>query len=1071
MSTSSRSSRATTSARSSSTPAPATDDGSGADDAAANNANSSDANAANGASNTSGHDLGIPGVAGYASKHVTFKGPTLTDPSGYTNWLDHVQDFVFSVSHCNNLDTLKPRDMLLATFFSKFPRFAERFAAAAEAATVVQNDAFENDELVEECYEHATTTGDGFKPWVYTVYTAVRAALDTRVRLQTSGVKRGDLLKLLLIIKLAMHRFEIYSPDDLDIMYTKCCMAEEGQNDLMVYMAAMDNYVARLDAADASPSEAKRMRCLLAGLNQIIFESLINDAEIAPFKSYALLQVAIMKRASRHITAAKLRALRPGQQSFNVTRTSAPVPATTESKMEERLQRMERMMTAIAKKTMAEPPNKGLCFAFKNTGACNRGTSCPFAHVAGAARQQRVTNLHCSVHGPNSSHTSLQCNALRKMNLDKAARAAEFTTTATQQVRAATTENGYDFMFPMRALPQPQHHFMYTLRNGITSAISHFMPQYIMSVRDTTPKINAWCIDSGATCFGTYDRKLCHNIRPCNTTIFGASAEVDSGTMVCTEMGDLYLQAYIKQTGKTNNILLTDVLINAAFPFHIFSEIVAFDRGNTATKSKNEWSFHDQSGERSFNGSQKFINSLPMQNRSDKKLYFIDEPSYASSSIADHLLRNPTVSSQYACRTCGAEQAQAIGATTEYCCITCNTVGLPMPSAFGKPLVIRGPTDNIPPLEPVPAPILRATYNCNKCTFSQISDDNTCLMCMRSQDAEVPSAHPYRGTEGDVDILAHVYNGACDGQQATARLCVALAEPTKMPPIGPALSLFMASPVDEGSYHAFDMFAAAPTAAGGLIGIDSDIASKLTGHSSPALVDLVVPAPTINGSPTTSVMTCLLTIVMFVALFAFGSTCVGSISADCPSQHEALGYIRAHHVLDDSTAFVFKATDIKELSMNSTAAYRTGHECMTRAFAINTTACPGDDTTAEPSAARAYSMQPSSDVSCRADLIQCDLIQIDPLPLQPSSCFSSPVPHRAIFNDDAAAIFSNDAASVDRPAAAIFSDDAASVGRPQHAIFDTDEAGVGRRWTMWQWLDDKEEVGIDENGNSLRPND
>jgi hypothetical protein len=61
--------------------------------------------------------------------------------------------------------------------------------------------------------------------------------------------------------------------------------------------------------------------------------------------------------------------------------------------------------------------------------------------------------------------------------------------------------------------------------------------------------------------------------------------------MTCTEMGDTYIYAYHAATGTTNRILVQQVLINSAFPFHIFSEILAFERLCNATKSLGSWQF------------------------------------------------------------------------------------------------------------------------------------------------------------------------------------------------------------------------------------------------------------------------------------------------------------------------------------------------------------------------------------------------------------------------------------------------------------------------------------------------
>ena len=52
------------------------------------------------------------------------------------------------------------------------------------------------DEFIEECYAMAVEKGDGFLPWVYKVYVAVKDALSEAILDQVAGCQRGDLITL-----------------------------------------------------------------------------------------------------------------------------------------------------------------------------------------------------------------------------------------------------------------------------------------------------------------------------------------------------------------------------------------------------------------------------------------------------------------------------------------------------------------------------------------------------------------------------------------------------------------------------------------------------------------------------------------------------------------------------------------------------------------------------------------------------------------------------------------------------------------------------------------------------------
>ena len=175
----------------------------------------------------------------------------------------------------------------------------------------------------------------------------------------------------------------------------------------------------------------------------------------------------------------------------------------------------------------------------------------------------------------------------------------------------------------------------------------HTMPQHMFSCT-TTAKIDMWCVDGAATAMGTYDRARCINIRPCAVQIFGANSAVEANSMVCKEMGDVEIVTIDPTNGQRRTTLLTGVLISERFPFHIFSEIVAFDKGSQASKTKSSWTFHDSDGQHVFHASQQLLNSDHLQGRSDSRLYCIDEAHLTTKDPLQSAYRPPARNAQIA---------------------------------------------------------------------------------------------------------------------------------------------------------------------------------------------------------------------------------------------------------------------------------------------------------------------------------------------------------------------------------------------------------------------------------------
>ena len=137
-------------------------------------------------------------------------------------------------------------------------------------------------------------------------------------------------------------------------------------------------------------------------------------------------------------------------------------------------------------------------------------------------------------------------------------------------------------------------------------------------------------MDSAATDMCTWSRQRCFNVVPCDIEVTVTGADGCSNTLYCKEKGDTFVTTYDQVTGITSRVLLTGVLINPLFPFHIFSEILAFDLGMTASKSKNSWTFYNSNSAFFLRASQHLLDRSDTGN-ADASLYFIDDSSYVQS--------------------------------------------------------------------------------------------------------------------------------------------------------------------------------------------------------------------------------------------------------------------------------------------------------------------------------------------------------------------------------------------------------------------------------------------------------
>ena len=87
--------------------------------------------------------------------------------ANYGDWRECVQDYVFSVCKCTQLDKLTVADTLDAKYFAGQADFKSDFKDASTGPDGKRDPFPSSPELVASCFEHACTTGQGLNAWVY----------------------------------------------------------------------------------------------------------------------------------------------------------------------------------------------------------------------------------------------------------------------------------------------------------------------------------------------------------------------------------------------------------------------------------------------------------------------------------------------------------------------------------------------------------------------------------------------------------------------------------------------------------------------------------------------------------------------------------------------------------------------------------------------------------------------------------------------------------------------------------------------------------------------------------------
>ena len=213
----------------------------------------------------------------------------LNHPVEYDYWRSLLQDYIFYRAKIPNIDAMTPACSLDSDYFINYKGHgapSPDIGKAAIKADETHGGPFQSPDFANKCFDHAITTGAGFKLWVYETYRYVRTFLSPKLHEQTDGVRRGDLISLFEAIRISIRKPSSLSSDDLVLEYSRCRMAKEGKNDFMTYMSYVSIFIQKMEAVNASPNDSYKNAVLLRGLDQDIFDSFIYNHPPSANSSY-----------------------------------------------------------------------------------------------------------------------------------------------------------------------------------------------------------------------------------------------------------------------------------------------------------------------------------------------------------------------------------------------------------------------------------------------------------------------------------------------------------------------------------------------------------------------------------------------------------------------------------------------------------------------------------------------------------------------------------------------------------------------------------------------------------------
>jgi len=168
----------------------------------------------------------------------------LNDVADFPRWKSQLQDIMFDTKglRSTNMDTITEASTLSTEYFAAHSDFKADYKLAAkddDSKTCNPFDHRPESDFTHRCFAHALDKGHGFEDWLYPIYAKIRRSLCNKIQDQTQAVRRGDIVSLIRAIKIALHQYEMFSVDQIEVSYASCTMEKEGRNDLMMFLSVL----------------------------------------------------------------------------------------------------------------------------------------------------------------------------------------------------------------------------------------------------------------------------------------------------------------------------------------------------------------------------------------------------------------------------------------------------------------------------------------------------------------------------------------------------------------------------------------------------------------------------------------------------------------------------------------------------------------------------------------------------------------------------------------------------------------------------------------------------------------
>ena len=134
----------------------------------------------------------------------------------------------------------------------------------------------------------------------------------------------GDLEALFHSIKLAVKRYEAYDTSDLKGKFFGLTMKKDGENNLMKFLATVDNILARLSGVGEEMSEKDMMSTLRRGVHQEIFASIVDLADAGTYNTYDEIKSALLAKSTKTNVMAKLIAIDADEREHTLMHYANP---------------------------------------------------------------------------------------------------------------------------------------------------------------------------------------------------------------------------------------------------------------------------------------------------------------------------------------------------------------------------------------------------------------------------------------------------------------------------------------------------------------------------------------------------------------------------------------------------------------------------------------------------------------------------------------------------------------------------------------------------------------------------